>query len=739
MIVGDVDPERGARPGRGALRATCRAGRAERATPLVRRAAADGPARLHARSSPKSAARGLFGWHTVPRGHPDGPALDVLSDLLTCGRRSRLWDALVEREQIATWVETAQEGARRAGQFLLQVEAAPERRARHGSSGRSPTTLGRLADDGPTAEELARSRHRLEAAWRWEQEDLAGPGRRARARRALGRLAGLAGRAPRGPGRRGRRHPPRRLDLPDRLEPDGRLVAARAPSRSMTVLLPAETRPRRCPARVAHRPSRPSVRSRWPFPPAVSKLADYRPQRDGPAQRPAARLRAPAGDRDRRARAVRRRRPAPRGEAGPGLPDRPAARGGDADPLGRGAGRGDRGRRRHARGRLDRRLAPGPRRGPAPGARAPGRRRPPPGLPRRGARLGEAADRRRAAGRPRRPGLPRRPDLPRPGLRRPPLRPRPARLGPRARPADARRRPRASPPALRPRQRLPRRRRRLRAATAASLVKTHFRSWAGPGRTRCRPLPRPVRRRGPGSAAWRIPASRSTSCSATWASRATTPTSTPWPCSTTSSAAARASPTGSAGSSATRWGWPTRSAAGSPTRPTSCRACSGSTSARCPTRPTASSRRSSSRSAPMHAGAFSDDEVDRARRYLAGSWVFDFQTVEQRAERLLELERWGLGLDEPIRWPERIAADHPPPGPPRRPGPPRPLGPGPRRVRPDPPPRPARRRRMRLSASELRCNRAISFQEVLHRRTPCVRPALSCAIRGSSGRSGRWP
>ena len=58
----------------------------------------------------------------------------------------------------------------------------------------------------------------------------------------------------------------------------------------------------------------------------------------------------------------------------------------------------------------------------------------------------------------------------------------------------------------------------------------------------------------------------------------------------------------------------------------------------------------------MHAGDFSDDEVDRARRYLAGSWVFDFQTVEQRAERLLELERWGLGLDEPLPWPERIAA-----------------------------------------------------------------------------------
>ncbi|MHC5539615.1 M16 family metallopeptidase, partial [Singulisphaera rosea] len=57
----------------------------------------------------------------------------------------------------------------------------------------------------------------------------------------------------------------------------------------------------------------------------------------------------------------------------------------------------------------------------------------------------------------------------------------------------------------------------------------------------------------------------------------------------------------------------------------------------------------------MHSGAFSDEEVDRARRYLAGAWVFDYQTVDQRAERLLALERWGLPLDEPIHWPERIA------------------------------------------------------------------------------------
>ena len=118
-------------------------------------------------------ARGIFGWHSVPIGHPDGPALDVLSDLLTCGRRSRLWDALVERDMVATWVDAGQEGARRAGQFLLQVEVVPgvavERVDRAIAE-----VIATLADEGPTPAEIDRSRRRLEAAWRWEQEDLAG-------------------------------------------------------------------------------------------------------------------------------------------------------------------------------------------------------------------------------------------------------------------------------------------------------------------------------------------------------------------------------------------------------------------------------------------------------------------------------------------------------------------------------------------------------------------------------------
>ena len=75
---------------------------------------------------------------------------------------------------------------------------------------------------------------------------------------------------------------------------------------------------------------------------------------------------------------------------------------------------------------LDRRLAPGPGRGPAAGRRVAGRPGDPPDLPGRGPDLGPPQDRRRTPVRPRRPRLPGRPDLPGPGLRRSSLRPRPA-------------------------------------------------------------------------------------------------------------------------------------------------------------------------------------------------------------------------------------------------------------------------------------------------------------------------
>jgi len=117
--------------------------------------------------------RGLFGWHTVTRSASDVPPLGVLADLLCSGRRSRLWEALVERHRLATHVDADHDASRWAGQFVIQVEAAPRSDPKR-IEAVIRAELDRLARDGPRPEELERSRRRLEAAWRWRRDDLPG-------------------------------------------------------------------------------------------------------------------------------------------------------------------------------------------------------------------------------------------------------------------------------------------------------------------------------------------------------------------------------------------------------------------------------------------------------------------------------------------------------------------------------------------------------------------------------------
>jgi zinc protease len=171
VVVGDVDPKR-------ALDAIDRhfakvpAGKGARARPQpsVVEPAQNGR-RYFELSEPGSAPRGLLGWRTVPRGHADAPVLDVVADLIASGRRARLWRSLVETEMSCTWVEAAHAVSHRGGQFFIQLEAvsddgvaAVERRV--------AADLLRLSQSGPSTQELARARRRLVAAWRWEQEDL---------------------------------------------------------------------------------------------------------------------------------------------------------------------------------------------------------------------------------------------------------------------------------------------------------------------------------------------------------------------------------------------------------------------------------------------------------------------------------------------------------------------------------------------------------------------------------------
>ncbi len=190
MIVGDIESRARTRSGRGPLRGDFSRGRRPPPPPLAE------PRQMGRRDftlvDAESVARGLLGWHSVPRGHADGPALNVLSDLLTCGRRSRLWNELVERRKLATWVETGQDDSRWAGQFLLQVEAASD--VEPARIEQAITELiAKIAEEGPTPEELSRSRppprsrlaagsRRIWPVWRpasetWHSGTTGGPGR----------------------------------------------------------------------------------------------------------------------------------------------------------------------------------------------------------------------------------------------------------------------------------------------------------------------------------------------------------------------------------------------------------------------------------------------------------------------------------------------------------------------------------------------------------------------------------
>ncbi|MCK6522956.1 insulinase family protein [Myxococcota bacterium] len=99
-------------------------------------------------------------YRTVPRGHPDEPALDVLAMVLSYGRGSRLDDALLYRRGLATDVSVSTANGRLGGGLYIFVQRAdkplaPVLRVIEGE-------LDRMVADGPTEEEVRRA----VASWR---------------------------------------------------------------------------------------------------------------------------------------------------------------------------------------------------------------------------------------------------------------------------------------------------------------------------------------------------------------------------------------------------------------------------------------------------------------------------------------------------------------------------------------------------------------------------------------------
>ena len=104
-----------------------------------------------------------IGWHIPAASHPDGPALDMLSAILTAGRSSRLHKRLITEERIASSVVSSSAPGRRYSRLFV-VEGLPT--AGH-SVGQLENAiydeLARIRADLPDEIELRRVRNQLRA------------------------------------------------------------------------------------------------------------------------------------------------------------------------------------------------------------------------------------------------------------------------------------------------------------------------------------------------------------------------------------------------------------------------------------------------------------------------------------------------------------------------------------------------------------------------------------------------
>jgi zinc protease len=114
-------------------------------------------------------------WHTVRAYAPDDAALDVLAQILTDGRSSRLYKRLVYQLQIASQVAGYQDAGRIDGKLEIFATARP---------GHDLNELQRvideevraLADSGPTAREVERVQNGIEADFLGQMERVGGFG-----------------------------------------------------------------------------------------------------------------------------------------------------------------------------------------------------------------------------------------------------------------------------------------------------------------------------------------------------------------------------------------------------------------------------------------------------------------------------------------------------------------------------------------------------------------------------------
>jgi zinc protease len=123
-------------------------------------------------------ARLYLAWPSPPLFAPGDAALDLASDILANGRSSRLYRRLIHDRRVATELAAHQASRELTGMFQVMATAAPGHTLAE-IAAVIEEEIRRFADEGPTAEELARGRVRAEAAFVHRLETLGGFGGRA--------------------------------------------------------------------------------------------------------------------------------------------------------------------------------------------------------------------------------------------------------------------------------------------------------------------------------------------------------------------------------------------------------------------------------------------------------------------------------------------------------------------------------------------------------------------------------
>ena len=146
-------------------RPSCRpAGRPHRAGPRTTRPALEIPSRFEV-------PRLVAGFNTVPAGHPDEAAFDLMDDLLAGGKTSRLFKRMVEKDRVASGVSASSNGGRYPGWFGVQVELL-QGKDRTVAEGLLFEEIERLAKEPVSAAELARVKRAAVARTVFAREDV---------------------------------------------------------------------------------------------------------------------------------------------------------------------------------------------------------------------------------------------------------------------------------------------------------------------------------------------------------------------------------------------------------------------------------------------------------------------------------------------------------------------------------------------------------------------------------------